>query len=160
MCWGLHCNEDPPPEAAPIESNGMELNLVNFHPESFNKGLSWTGLVIALVLMVLFIYKLYPIIEKWVEERRHRTQMRMNRRELMMGFASNSIPMSTVKRQPGARNTSYSIEQQPPTDFSHDTPNPNAQQESAPPLKDCPCQSCKDMRLFPGLKLNPTCAYR
>ena len=158
MCWGSY--DDPPPETAPLESNGLELNLVNFHPESFNKGLSWTGLCIGLALLILFIFKLYPIIEKWVEERRHRTQMRMNRRELMMGFASNSIPMSTVRRLPGARNTSVSAEQQSTTEFTQNTNNLSAQQESAPPLKDCSCQACKDVRLYPGLKLTPKCAYR
>ena len=82
----------PPPATPPLESNGLELSLVNFHPESFNKGLNWTSLCIGLAVLAIFVFKLWPIIQHWIDECRHRTQMRMHRREIMLDLPQILYP--------------------------------------------------------------------
>ena len=153
MCAGG--GSAPPPAPSSLESNGMELSLVNFHPESINKGISWTGLCFGLAVLALIIFKVWPLAQNYIDERRHAVQLRMQRQELMLNFAGNSIPMSDIRRQPAARHTSLAQIQPNQSEFrGQDT------QPYAPPPADCQCQSCSDIRLYPGLGLKPNCSQK
>ena len=142
----------PPPATPSLESNGMELSLVNFHPESINKGISWTGLCVGLAVLALIVFKVWPLTQNWIDERRHAAQLRMHRHEIMLDFAWNSIPMSNIRRQPAARHTSLTAVQpslpefraQPNTQSVHPEFRGQEKTPFAPPLKDCQCQSCSD----------------
>ena len=154
MCEG--CSAPPPPTA--LESDGLEMSLINIHPQSVLYGLSWTVVIFGLIVIGIVIFKIWPLIQHWIDEKRHAVELRMQRRELLLNFAGQGIPMSEIRRNPGGRQVSLANMTQESVQLNDSQDPPST--PSAPSLADCKCRNCKDLKLYPGLRLTPNCTRK
>ena len=138
-----------------LESNDLEMSLINIHPESVSYGLSWTALIFGLIVIGIVIFKIWLLIQNYIDKRRHAVELCKQRRKSLLNFAGNGIQ---IQRNPATRHVSLaqlSPDQTQMNDFKEQESTP-----SAPSPTNCKCCSSRNVRLYPGLGLTPNCTRK